>query len=82
MTNIIDLETLELRDLFKFPQGIEVVGKEIDKRMREMNANSIKSEVIDKELDSVQTGYVFDFVENIKAITDGIASWNKNFDFK
>lgn len=82
MVNTIDLETLELRDLFKFPQGIEAVGKEIDKRTREMNANSIKNEIIEKELNSNQTGYVFDFVENIKAITDGIASWNKNFNFE
>lgn len=82
MVNTIDLETLELYDLLKFPQGIEAVGKEIDKRMREMNAENIKNEVIMKELNSVQTGYVFDFVENIKAITSGIASWNKNFNFR
>lgn len=82
MVNTIDLETLELRDLLKFPQGIEAVGKEIDKRIRELNAQGIKDEIIEKELDSVQVGYVFDFVENIKAITNGMASWNKNFYFE
>lgn len=82
MVNTIDLEAVKLYDLVKFPQEIEAVRTEIDKRMRELNAENIKNEVIMKELNSVQTGYVFDFVENIKAITSGIASWNKNFNFE
>lgn len=82
MSNTIDLETLELYDLLRLPAEIEAVQHEVNNRMREMNAENIKNEVIMKELNSVQTGYVFDFVENIKAITDGIASWNKNFNFK
>lgn len=82
MTNTIDLETLELYDLLRLPQEIEAVQHEANKRFLEMNADSIKNEVINNELNSVQTGYVFDFVENIKAITNGIASWNKNFNFK
>lgn len=82
MSNVIDLKELELYDLLKLPTRIEAVAKEVNNRMREMNAENIKNEVITKELNSVQTGYVLDFVENIKAITDGIASWNKNFNFK
>ena len=82
MANTIDLEAVKLYDLVKFPQEIEAVQTEIDKRMRELNAQGIKNEIIEKELNSVQTGYVFDFVENIKAITSGIASWNKNFNFE
>ncbi len=81
MSNIIDLEKLTLRELVRLPIRIEAVGKEVDKRLLEMNGEIIKDKIIESKLTANQFTLVLDFIDSVTALDSKIASWNRSFRF-
>ena len=52
-----------------------------NKFIKEQNANYIKDLIIESDLSSLQTSLVMEFIEAIKALNNGTASFNKNYQF-
>lgn len=52
-----------------------------NKFIKEQNANYVKDLIIESDLNSLQTSLVMEFVEVIKALNNGTASFNKNYQF-
>lgn len=48
---------------------------------KELNSESIKREYIAADLNDNQTQLVLDFIQSVKALETGAASFNRNFDF-
>lgn len=65
----------------KEKNAARVFLEQIGYNPQEWNAESIKSKVLQADLNDAQTVLVLDFIESVKALETGTASFNPNFMF-